>query len=315
MASNSTVPDSTCPSNSTCPRGTLPVTITRSSGQGYMKSRFLVSSTPIEIPARGVQSVMEIDTVDRVANSDEFGGAYDGDIEVRRGNIRRSDWRKKMLRRYRHCTVSQTTYLECDAAHIVPFNLCVDDLVEWAEDPANGLLLSKNLHWTYDRLYWSLDPNDMIVPDGDDGTEDTETINLRIVVRPTKHSLSIHRYLGEYVTVRTDSLPFLRIHFGAFLSQYHKELSTRLTEAAIKEHIEDIDSDSLPLFYILDTKYDDCDKLYLVLRKSTPLKDAKWYTEDEGVAEWGHEFLEKVAELEEDLDRKDDPDWAPSAND
>jgi len=115
-----------------------------------------------------------------------------------------------------------------------------------------------------------------------------------------------------YVSVRSDSLPFLRIHFAAFLSQYHKELSTRLTEAAIREHLKERDNDSQP-FSILDSKYEESVEMFLVLEKGTPLKNAEWYSEEQGRSKWGEEFLRKIAEFQDDLDRKEDPDWTPSS--
>jgi hypothetical protein len=100
---------------------------------------------------------------------------------------RSNDWRSLILKRYKRCVITGLDRIECDAAHIVPFKDCTGENESWAVHKGNGLLLSKNLHWTFDRYYWSLDPNDVL-------KEEELYSWVRIVMRDTKRKLSIVEY-------------------------------------------------------------------------------------------------------------------------
>jgi hypothetical protein len=229
---------------------------------------------------------------------------------------RSTNWRREVTGRYRKCIISGLDAVECDAAHIVPFKDCVGDNERWASMKANGLLLSKNLHWTFDRFYWSLDPNDIL-------KEHKDRVWLRIVMRNTKKRLTILQYYKAivepsaescsdndsisfgYVKVFKDNIPFLRIHYESFLSLYnqksvrHKKPMKLLT--------------TVPAVRILDRKYNNSihDWVYKSKGNNQCLKDAEWLTAVEGTDRYGEEFATEIKLFEETKDRNDDPDWAP----
>jgi predicted restriction endonuclease len=61
-------------------------------------------------------------------------------------------FRKNLIDYYKKCIITGSIIEECEAAHIIP----VKDGGKY--ELTNGLLLSSNLHKTFDLYYWSINP-------------------------------------------------------------------------------------------------------------------------------------------------------------
>lgn len=233
-------------------------------------------------------------------------------VNLKRTN-RSADWRNSILKRYRRCAVTGLDVLECDAAHIVPFKKCQGEKESWGTSKSNGLLLSKNLHWTFDRFYWSLDPNDFI-------EADNLRIWLRIIIRPTKRRLSILNYFkpqGDtsdeqtygYVKVYKDNIPFIKIHYDTFLSIYNQKQVKEDRKKYNKSIQENIDQSSS--YHIIKRKYDKSLESwsYLTTIEGKSFGDKIWIHEIEGETKYGVRFMEAVRKFNEEEDKREDPDW------
>ena len=66
-------------------------------------------------------------------------------------------YRERLIQLYRRCLITGFDAVQCDAAHIIPQSICyrfsLNDLVE---DVYNGLILSKDLHYSFDKYFWCL---------------------------------------------------------------------------------------------------------------------------------------------------------------
>lgn len=68
------------------------------------------------------------------------------------------EFRNKLIKKYNKCVVSDNDCVdELEAAHIIPYSECNNF------DIYNGLLLSANLHKTFDKNHWTIDANKRIV--------------------------------------------------------------------------------------------------------------------------------------------------------
>lgn len=263
-------------------------------------------------------------------------------------NNRSGDWRSLILRRYRRCVVTGLDTIECDAAHIVPFKQCQGNKKEWGTSKANGLLLSKNLHWTFDRYYWSLDPNDVL-------KDDENYAWLRIVVRNTKKRLSILDYFKPksnkkedsedvesrmleddvydnntksetygYVRVFKDNIPFLKIHYESFLAVYNLQVAKATKELekkkegmkynkACEEQLMLTLNNPPPTYRIMRRKFDNKLDTYLYMCTTTghSFGNTRWLSEKEGLELYGTTFSEGIKSFNEKVEKKEDPDWIP----
>jgi predicted restriction endonuclease len=61
-------------------------------------------------------------------------------------------FRERLVQRYKNCIITNSIADECDASHIIPYS------ESGTFDITNGLLLSSNLHKTFDKYYWSIEP-------------------------------------------------------------------------------------------------------------------------------------------------------------
>jgi len=62
-------------------------------------------------------------------------------------------FRKELIKKYNKCIISNSIDIECDACHIIPYSICKNFDID------NGLLISSDLHKTFDKYYWSINPN------------------------------------------------------------------------------------------------------------------------------------------------------------
>jgi hypothetical protein len=87
-----------------------------------------------------------------------INNCYDIKIKsFRNDRIDQDKFRQKLLNKYEKCVVTNNNCNpQLEAAHIIPFNN------ESNFDIHNGLLLTRNLHITFDQNYWSIDENGII---------------------------------------------------------------------------------------------------------------------------------------------------------
>jgi putative restriction endonuclease len=76
------------------------------------------------------------------------------DAEHREGQ---DTFRKELIKKYNRCIISHSIDIECEACHIIPYAICKNFDVD------NGLLLSSDLHKTFDKYCWSINPNSLKV--------------------------------------------------------------------------------------------------------------------------------------------------------
>lgn len=142
------------------------------------------------------------------------------DNRKKRKVISQSCFRNKLIKTYRKCIVSGYHESECDAAHIIPLNICVK--LNLDDNYYNGLLLSKSLHVSFDKFLWTLDLFDTVeIPD-------SNFVKIGIIIGDNKHT-SIGQYYKDYVhrdmyvKVHKKSLPYIFVHYKIYLENRHND--------------------------------------------------------------------------------------------
>jgi hypothetical protein len=74
-------------------------------------------------------------------------------LHTKEQRLNQDSFRKELIKKYNRCIVSNSIDIECEACHIIPYFICKNFNVD------NGLLLSSDLHKTFDKYYWSINPN------------------------------------------------------------------------------------------------------------------------------------------------------------
>ena len=114
------------------------------------------------------------------------------------------------------CVLSGVDTIQCEAAHIVPLN------GEYGQtnyvnptllnDSANGMMLSKELHYLYDQFIWSINPYEYT---------ETDTIpkkrvyNIEIISNYKEKNLSINNF--KHITIRAECHHFIEIAYLIFI--------------------------------------------------------------------------------------------------
>ena len=80
----------------------------------------------------------------------------DGTIEVI-PRMSQSQFRDALINKYKHCIITENSFEECEACHIVPHS------EEINYDINNGLLLNRSLHKLFDDYFWTIHPETMCV--------------------------------------------------------------------------------------------------------------------------------------------------------
>ncbi len=62
----------------------------------------------------------------------------------------RENFRKDCIEKYKRCIITNVFYKECDACHIVPYSVGLNNV-------NNSILLTKNLHGLFDDGFWTID--------------------------------------------------------------------------------------------------------------------------------------------------------------
>jgi hypothetical protein len=78
-------------------------------------------------------------------------------LHTKEQRLTQDTFRKELIQKYNRCIISNSIDIECEACHIIPYSICKNFDVD------NGLLLSSDLHKTFDKYYWSINPNTLKV--------------------------------------------------------------------------------------------------------------------------------------------------------
>ena len=118
--------------------------------------------------------------------------------ETREQRIGQEEFRNQLLQRYRGCIVTKNTHTaELEAAHLIPHHNGRDQTIN------NGIILEANLHKTFDKYQWSINPR-------------TSTVITTKRGKATNGSGSIDKYQGMVVHVHPDSTQYLEHHYNHF---------------------------------------------------------------------------------------------------
>jgi len=78
-------------------------------------------------------------------------------LQTKEQRLNQDTFRKEVIKKYNKCIISHSIDIECEACHIIPYSICKNFDVD------NGLLLSSDLHKTFDKYCWSINPNSLKV--------------------------------------------------------------------------------------------------------------------------------------------------------
>jgi len=213
-------------------------------------------------------------------------------------------YRESLEKTYRKCTISGIDVSECEGAHIVPRNICAKFNLKFIFHSANGLLLSRNLHASFDNYIWTFDIYDFQEIPGD-----MNHVLLSTIIIKNRKNYTIRQYQkdGEklrYFKVPINSIPYLYIHYNMFLlKNYNFYLETEVQMyqkflesgffysilqnpymffSLIKEYHAEINIMPTQKQYrvVLNQKYSlTGENTYLVLWDFMPFSEASWVPE------------------------------------
>ena len=78
-------------------------------------------------------------------------------LEKGKKRMGQEDFRNIIKEKYKRCIITDSIDEECDAAHIV------EQHNGGTYDTDNGLLLNSAIHKTFDKYYWTINPDTMII--------------------------------------------------------------------------------------------------------------------------------------------------------
>ena len=113
-------------------------------------------------------------------------------LEEKEKRLSQTQFRNKLINKYKTCIITNYSSIECEAAHIIP----VKDNGEYIV--SNGLLLNSCIHKTFDLYYWSINPD-----------------TLRIEVNP-KYKTSININNGKDIILDNNVCEKLVEHYKIF---------------------------------------------------------------------------------------------------
>lgn len=77
-------------------------------------------------------------------------------FELKKCRDKQSIFREKLIKKFKKCPITNNHYDFCEAAHIIPYSDCKN---EEKYDINNGILLSAELHKSFDKYYFTIDEN------------------------------------------------------------------------------------------------------------------------------------------------------------
>ena len=118
-------------------------------------------------------------------------------IEYKRKRLDQKEFRKNIIKKFNStCIISGTTCIEeLTAAHIIPINEAEN------YDIDNGLLLVENLHKTFDKYFWSINPD-----------------SLQVEINPNINVGSIKEFIKLKINLQMNDMLYsnLKIHYDIY---------------------------------------------------------------------------------------------------
>lgn len=118
------------------------------------------------------------------------------------------------------CVLSNLDVIQCECAHIVPLN------GEYGQgnyknpillnDDANGMLLSKELHYLYDQFIWCINPNKY---EELDGIPKKRKYNIEIASNYKEKNISINKYTE--IIIRAECHHFIELAYSIFCNYWN----------------------------------------------------------------------------------------------
>ena len=110
------------------------------------------------------------------------------------------------------CTLTGMDELQCEAAHIIPYKN--------NDNESNGMLLSRELHWLYDRYVWSAIPNTKLdCP----RRQNFVSYDIEISDKYNDKNLSINKYKYDRIEVKAWSHEFITQAYQDFRKKNYPE--------------------------------------------------------------------------------------------
>lgn len=117
-------------------------------------------------------------------------------IQDQNVRLEQKEFRAELLKLYGKCVVTgNDCEEEITACHIIPFAEDGDSGVD------NGLVLENNIHGTFDKYYWSINPD-----------------KLEIEINPNKKTRTIQKYSGKKANIKLNPFLYknLKSHYDRF---------------------------------------------------------------------------------------------------
>jgi hypothetical protein len=132
------------------------------------------------------------------------------------------------------CVLSNIDLIQCECAHIVPLNGDYGQInfenAELLNNPANGMLLSKELHYLFDMFIWSINPNNYTVIEG---IPIKHKYKINIASDYKDKNISINKY--KTIILRAECHPFIEIAYLIFLDTWNSLQSSTTLKLEVKE--------------------------------------------------------------------------------
>lgn len=216
-------------------------------------------------------------------------------------------YRNRLLQLYKRCLLSGYDAVQCDAAHIIPQYICYRfSLPDLVDDIYNGMILTKDLHSTFDNYFWTFDIYDIQLENNY-----SEWCQIPIIVKQNKKNLAINQFNGVFIKVPVRSLAFLWINYKVFMMVNYQGGKLKETYQELlgsEEYLQLLENPR-----ILSTVKPNLNDgviigkkafgyLYQVIFQGVAWRNRAWINVDQ--------IPHKMISLYEDHDAKqDDPDW------
>lgn len=126
-------------------------------------------------------------------------------------------FRKELIKKYNKCIISNSIDIECEACHIIPYSICKNF------DINNGLLLSSDLHKTFDKYLWSIKPSTVSHVKADSRNNPWVDCTLTIEINKNINDCGkIKIYEGTKVNIKlnNDLYNNLLYHYNLFIAKH-----------------------------------------------------------------------------------------------
>ena len=151
------------------------------------------------------------------------------------------------------CVLSNTDAIQCECAHIVPLNGDYGQSnytnADLLNSEANGMLLSKELHFLYDQHVWCINPNNY---EEIEGIPKKRKYKIEIVSSYKDKNLSINNYTD--IILRSECYYFVELAYKIFVNNWNPE-ETNYKKLELKSN------STLQYLNCIDQKYNTIDTL------------------------------------------------------